>query len=71
MLSALKVRLPSIRRFVRYFLAATAFAMGGWYVLPFCVSLPPFLLERPDASPVVVDRHGTPISHLTLPADEP
>jgi len=67
MLSALKVRLPSIRRFVRYFLAATAFAMGGWYVLPFCVSLPPFLLERPDASPVVVDRHGTPISHLTLP----
>jgi len=45
---------------------ATAFALGGWYVLPFCVSLPPCLLEEPDASPVVVDRHGLPISHLTL-----
>ena len=48
-------------------MVATAFALGGWYVLPFCVSLPPFLLEEPDASPVVVDRHGLSISHLTLP----
>ena len=67
MLWALKARLPSIRKMVRYFLVATALGLGVWYVLPFCFSLPPCLLEDPDASPVVVDRHGAPISHLTLP----
>jgi len=51
MLWALKARLPSIRKMVRYFLVATALGLGVWYVLPFCFSLPPCLLEDPDASP--------------------
>ncbi len=39
----------------------------GWFVLPFAISLPAGLLENPAASPVLLDRHGTPILHLTLP----
>ena len=39
----------------------------GWFVLPFAVSLPSGLKEIPLASPVLLDRHGTPIQHLTLP----
>ena len=67
MLGLLKVRLPTIRCLVRYALMAAALGLGGWYGLPFCIPLPPGLLGDPDASPVLVDRHGTPISHLTLP----
>ena len=66
-LSVLKVRLPSVRRLVRVVLAATALALGGWYGLPLCVAPPRLLLDTPPASPVVVDRHGLPIAHLTLP----
>lgn len=36
-------------------------------MLPFAVSLPSGLKEIPLASPVLLDRHGTPIQHLTLP----
>jgi penicillin-binding protein 1C len=64
---SLNVRLPNRRKLVRYFVAAAALALAGWYVLPFCVSPPPGLLENPDASPVVVDRHGLVISHVALP----
>ncbi len=47
-------------------------ALGGlaactWFILPWCVPLPDELLANPDASPVVVDRYGAPVSHLTLP----
>ncbi len=42
-------------------------ALLGWFALPFAVSLPAGLLENPVASPVLLDRHGTPILHLTLP----
>lgn len=41
--------------------------MLGWFALPFAVSLPEGLLENPTASPVLTDRHGAPIHHLTLP----
>ena len=44
-----------------------ALAAVAWLIMPFCVSLPPALLEMPDASPVVLDRHGTAITHFTLP----
>ena len=47
--------------------ATTVVAVLGWFALPFCVSLPPGLLENPKSSPVLLDRHGTPIAHLTLP----
>ncbi len=39
----------------------------SWFVLPFAVSLPSGLKEVPLASPVLLDRHGTPIQYLTLP----
>lgn len=42
-------------------------AVLGWFVLPFAVSLPAGLLENPATSPVLLDRHGTPILHLALP----
>ena len=42
-------------------------AVVVWVVAPFCVSLPHELLENPDASPVMLDRHGSPLSRLTLP----
>lgn len=38
----------------------------GWFALPFAVNIPPGLLENPAASPVILDRHGAPILHLTL-----
>lgn len=42
-------------------------AVSGWFALPFLVSLPVGLLENPTVSPVLLDRHGEPIVHLTLP----
>lgn len=42
-------------------------AAGGWFVLPFAVPLPAGLSKTPPASPVLLDRHGTPILHLALP----
>ena len=65
--SILKLRLPKARRLIRYGLATAALAVTGWFIAPFGVSLPPGLLENPNVSRVIVDRHGTPISHLTLP----
>lgn len=38
-----------------------------WFALPFAVPLPEDLLKHPDASPVLLDRHGEPITRLTLP----
>jgi len=50
-------------------LSAAALVVGllGWFALPFALPLPPGLLENPGASPVLMDRHGEPIHHLTLP----
>ncbi len=41
--------------------------MAAWFIAPFFVAIPEELLKNPDASPVVVDRHGTAVTHLTLP----
>ncbi|MCU0796913.1 MAG: penicillin-binding protein 1C [Akkermansiaceae bacterium] len=38
----------------------------GWFGLPWLVPLPDGLAEN-TASPVLLDRHGTPLRHLTLP----
>lgn len=51
----------------RISLAAVLAAVLGWFALPFAVSLPAGLSKDPDASPVLLDRHGDPILHLTLP----
>ena len=63
----LKLRLPDKRRLVRYSIAACLVAMAAWFLAPFCISLPSGLLENPAGSPIAVDRHGTPITHFTLP----
>jgi penicillin-binding protein 1C len=47
--------------------ASLAAALLGGFALPFAVVLPAGLLESPAASPVLLDRHGSPIVHLTLP----
>jgi penicillin-binding protein 1C len=46
--------------------AAAVAALLGWFAMPFCVPLPTGLLGNPAASPVLLDRHGAPIAHLTL-----
>jgi len=38
-----------------------------WFALPFLVPVPASLLAPEKQSPVLLDRHGTPIHHLTLP----
>jgi penicillin-binding protein 1C len=63
----LKLRLPAKRRWIRHVLMLVFLAALGWFVSPFCVSLPAGLLDPPSASPVILDRHGTPVTHLTLP----
>lgn len=47
--------------------AVTLAAVLCWFVLPFAVSLPAGLFSNPVSSPILLDRHGAPILHLTLP----
>lgn len=54
------------RRIVRLSCAGLLAAALGWYVLPFALPLPAGLAEDPAASPVLLDRHGEVIHHLTL-----
>lgn len=39
----------------------------GWYLLPFALPLPATLLEDPERSLVLLDRHGEEIVHLARP----
>ena len=60
--------IPSPRRlrFVARLLAAGVFTAAlVWFALPFAFQLPPGLAAKPRASPVLLDRHGEPIRHLT------
>ena len=53
-------------RFVtRLLVAGVLVAALVWFVLPFAYQLPPGLALGPVASPVLLDRHGAPIRHLT------
>ena len=54
------------RRIIRGVCVAVPILLG-WFALPFAVPLPAGLLENPAGSPVLLDRHGAPILHLTLP----
>ncbi|MGC4014399.1 MAG: penicillin-binding protein 1C [Luteolibacter sp.] len=47
-------------------LALAALWAFGWFGLPFLVPLPAGLGTEPEASPVLLDRHGEPIRRLTL-----
>ncbi|MEY3897848.1 MAG: penicillin-binding protein [Verrucomicrobiota bacterium] len=63
----LKVESKWRRGIIRTVCALALSSVLGWFVLPFAVSLPVGLQEIPAASPVLLDRHGAPILHLTLP----
>ena len=65
----LKLDALIIRRFIWVMATTAAMAAALWVVAPMGVSLPRGLLENPDASPVVLDRHGMALAHLTLPDD--
>lgn len=67
MIQVLKVKSKWRRRLIRLAGATVLLWVSGWFVAPFCVSLPPALEVKPAASPVLLDREGRPISHLTLP----
>ncbi len=59
---------PGKQRILVGTLAALAIAWTAvWYALPWSVGLPNGLMQPPEASPVVVDRHGTPLARLVLP----
>lgn len=40
--------------------------LSAWFVLPRFLPLPPSLAEKPAASPVILDRQGRALHHLTL-----
>lgn len=63
----LKLRLPKPRTVLCVFAVCIVTGLLGWYALPYALPLPSTLLENPTASPVLTDRHGDPIHHLTLP----
>ncbi|MEP4078245.1 penicillin-binding protein 1C [Haloferula sp.] len=50
----------------RLLLGAAALALSTWYLLPHAFPLPHSLTETPN-SPTLLDRHGEPLHHLTLP----
>ena len=55
------------RRGIRLLATLALATVVVWFVLPFTISLPAGLWEAPLRSPVLLDRHGSPIRHLTLP----
>lgn len=61
----LKAR-PKLRRFLQRVLLGSVALLLGWFALPFAVPLPAGLGGPPPSSPVVLDRHGEVIHHLTL-----
>lgn len=65
--SALNAKSKWRRRIIRLIAATLLIAALGWFALPFVVTLPEGLEGNPTSSPVLLDRHGAPILHLTLP----
>ncbi|MBX3740691.1 MAG: transglycosylase domain-containing protein [Akkermansiaceae bacterium] len=63
----MKLRFPKPRTLLRLSAACLVLGLLGWFALPFALPLPAGLLENPGASPVLTDRHGAAIHHLTLP----
>ena len=63
------LKLPSInrRRLIRWGILVVVGWALGWFGLPFVLPLPEGLWRDPAASPVVVDRQGRALEHLTLP----
>ena len=51
---------------IRSVIGVALLAALGWFLLPFAISLPQGLRQDPVTSPVLLDRHGSVIQHLTL-----
>ena len=49
---------------VWFFLASLTLAAAFWFLLPWVFPLPPTLTGETKGSPILLDRHGTPIRHL-------
>lgn len=54
-------------RAIRLLCALPLVALAVWFALPFAVPLPLSLRQKSPVSPVLLDRHGSPIQHLALP----
>ncbi|MFC7338355.1 penicillin-binding protein 1C [Haloferula chungangensis] len=51
---------------LRLLLGTTALAFAAWYLLPLTFPIPQDLTNT-QKSPILLDRHGEPLHHLTLP----
>lgn len=61
---------PHLRKILRRRIllpGIAAAALSGWFGLPLLLPLPPSLDSAPQASPVILDRHGRELHRLTLP----
>src|SRR5690606_11092445 len=61
---------PHLRKILRRHIllpGIAAAALSGWFGLPLLLPLPPSLDSAPQASPVILDRHGRELHRLTLP----
>jgi penicillin-binding protein 1C len=64
--TAMKIRARRLRLLLRLAGGFVVLWLLGWYALPFGVSLPPGIADTAPQSPLVLDRDGVPIHHLTL-----
>jgi penicillin-binding protein 1C len=67
--SAMRRGFTTIHRNRWKLLGIALMAAGGWHFIPYAFPLPEGLSRAPEPSPVLLDRHGQVIRHLTLPDD--
>lgn len=58
---------PKFRRAAGLALIPILLASLAWWVVPWFMPLPKNLLQSPSGSGLILDRHGIPLAHLTLP----
>lgn len=58
---------PKFRRATGLALIPILLASLAWWVVPWFMPLPKILLQSPSGSGLILDRHGIPLAHLTLP----
>ena len=58
---------PKFRRAAGLALIPILLASVAWWVIPWFMPLPKNLLQSASGSSLILDRHGVPLAHLTLP----
>jgi len=58
---------PKFRRAASLVLIPALLASLAWWVAPWFMPLPKNLLQSPNGSGLILDRHGIPLARLTLP----